>query len=190
MTMKRCPRCRTFKPSAEFHKDRHRPDGFTCWCKSCVNRARNERSYRSGKSLPLGTNPECASFLGIHVAERVLSHVFKHVERMPTNNPGYDFKCIRGYKIDVKSATHPKDKPTMWKFEINRNHIADYFLLVAFNNRVDLVPEHLWLIPGDVVNDHKAVGISQSTLTKWSNYRLPDKLNEVKSCCNILKGTA
>ena len=61
-------------------------------------------NYRHGKQ-PFNGNRDCTLFLGVHVAERVLSKVFKDVERMPMNNPGYDFICGGGYKIDVKSPT-------------------------------------------------------------------------------------
>ena len=33
--MKLCRRCDTNKPTSEFNKNRHKPDGLTCWCRDC-----------------------------------------------------------------------------------------------------------------------------------------------------------
>ena len=61
-------------------------------------------NYKKNKKMAYMNNTACSLFLGVHVAERVLSHVFKQVKRMPNGNVGYDFTCARGRKIDVKSA--------------------------------------------------------------------------------------
>lgn len=139
------------------------------------------RSYKENRS--------CASYLGVYVAERVLSHVFKDVERMPFDNPGYDFICNKGKKIDIKSiCSHSKGRSLLcWRFSIRRNKIADYFLCLAFDNREDLNPLHIWLIPGHIVNHLHGASISITTIDKWSKYELAEKLNDVVTCCNIIK---
>jgi len=190
MTMKRCSHCGITKSASEFNTDKHNRDILQSWCRSCSNKANNERRYRIGECLPLGTNSACACFLGVYVAERVLSHVFKNIERMPFGNPGFDFVCGRGYKIDVKSAARAKSRPNTWMFTIKKNITADFFLCLAFDNRTNLNPEHVWLVPGNIINNRKMTSISDSTLAKWEAYRLSDKLDEVTSCCDILKGTA
>lgn len=131
------------------------------------------------------TNPNCSSYLGVYIAERVLSKVFKNVERMPYGNPGYDFICDKGYKIDVKSTCHTKSRCKKYTFSIKRNKITDYFLFLAFDNRQDLNPLHLWLIPGHIVNNKITIEISESTLDKWSEYEQP--INKVISCCDTLR---
>ena len=73
-----------------------------------------------------------------------------------------------------------------WFFSINKNQIADYFLCIAFDNRDDLNPEYLWLIPGSDVNDKSGISIAESTIDKWSKYEL-DKLDDIISCCNNMK---
>lgn len=132
------------------------------------------------------TNPDCSTFLGVVVAERVLSKVFKNVQRMAQGNPGYDFICGKGFKIDVKGSCLRK-KLEQWNFHIERNQEADYFLCLAFDNRKDLNPLHIWLIPGDVLNHLIGTSIARSTLEKWSKYELTDKLGDVLACCDTLK---
>ncbi len=111
---------------------------------------------------------------------------------MPYRNPGYDFKCANEFLIDVKASTARIGKTdnacSNWMFHINKNPVADYFLCLAFDNRTNLKPLHLWLIPGKIINHLQNASISTSTLDKWSAYELPDKLDDVKLCCNILKG--
>ena len=146
-------------------------------------RAQKTRANRKHGMKPMIENKECASFLGVHVAEKVLYNVFKNVKRMPHNHPGYDFICGNGYKIDVKSSTTRKEKS--WEFNIRQNMIADYFLCIAFDNRDDLNPLYLWLIPKDVANKSKIIYINKNTIAKWNTYKLD--MNRVIKCCNTLK---
>lgn len=146
-------------------------------------RASSLRQYRKEAGHSFDENKECSWFLGVHVAERVLSHVFKNVERMPNNNPGYDFICNRGKKIDVKSSCLRKG--CSWVFNIQRNTIADYFLCLAFDNRKDLNPLHIWLIPGEKLSHVGGAGISPSTVDKWDEYKLDTE--KISICCDILR---
>lgn len=187
ISSKRCSHCKITKPVSEFNHNRSTKDGFARTCRSCVSSLSKDRNHRLGVYNPLGSDPTVPGYLGVHVAERVLSHVFKDVERMPYGNSGYDFICNKGYKIDVKSSTHPASRPNMWMFHINKNKIADYFLCIAFNNRDDLTPEHLWLIPSGILNDMTGACISTSTLSKWKNYELLDKLDDTISCCDTIR---
>jgi hypothetical protein len=133
---------------------------------------------------PFNENKECAMYLGVHVAERVLSHVFKDVKRMPMNNPGYDVICNRNKLIDIKSSCIPCDGA--WSFRINQNTIADHFLCLAFDNRKDLTPLHAWLLPGNKFNHLESASIYVSTIHKWDEYALDIEM--ITTCCNILRG--
>ena len=166
-------------------------------CKSCHSRrasiwnrnnrekamASSTRWNRKNGAKPMSENKECSSFLGVHVAERVLSRVFKDVERMPMNNTGYDFICNKGKKIDVKSACINSRKA--WCFNIAYNEVADHFLLIAFDNRYRLNPMHLWLLPGHVINHKKSIWMYPSTLKKWDEYRID--IDRAVSCCDSMK---
>jgi len=131
-------------------------------------------------------NKRCSRFLGEHISERVLSYVFRDVERMPHNNKGYDFICNKGYKVEVKSSCLHRN---MYSFKLNQNKIADYFLLIGFDNREDLNPQHIWLIKGNLVDEIKTLSITNSEpcLLQMYEYELTDKLKETIECCNELK---
>lgn len=149
-----------------------------------------ERRKKQGK-LFMNENKSCTLFLGVHVAEQVLSKVFKNVKQMPMHNPGYDFVCNKGMKVDVKSSVLHRRKNSIksqgdWTFTINRNTTADYFLCLAFDNREDLNPMHVWLIPGKDVNHLMRTGIAKSTLSKWSKYE--KDIDKVINCCDNMKG--
>lgn len=117
-------------------------------------------------------NKDCGLYLG-NIAEQLLSKVFKGVKIMPHGNPGYDFICAAGYKIDVKSACRSYHKRESyadnWIFSIEKNEIADYFFCLAFDNRASLTPEHVWLLPKNVVNHLVCASISETTLDRWGN---------------------
>lgn len=130
-------------------------------------------------------NRYCPSFLGINVAEHVLSNVFKNVVRTPMGNKGFDFWCDNGFKIDVKSSCQLKNRHPAWAFNIHHNKIADYFLCIAFDNREDLNPLHLWLVPGNKANHRSKLSVSANTLSKLDKYKLD--INKTITCCDAMK---
>lgn len=131
-------------------------------------------------------------YLGVYVAEKVLSKIFKNVTRMPRCHSGYDFICGKGFKIDVKSACTKmiQKKYPAWYYNIKHNKDADYFFLMAFDNRESLTPIHLWLVPGGAVNDKDGFYIhnNQKSLSKWSEYERP--IDDVQMCCDAMKSKA
>lgn len=166
-------------------------------CKNCKNKVHVDwrkanpdkaklssiRSHRADGQLPMSENKECPGYLGVYVNERLLKHYFDDVEVMPFGNPGYDFVCGKGKKVDGKSSC--LNKRGSWLFNINHNIITDYFLCVAYDNRDDLNPLHIWLIPGDKLNCLMTASISPSTLHKWAEYEKP--IDAVITCCNTMK---
>lgn len=183
-----CGHCGIRKPVSMFYKRSDRKNGYKSDCIDCILEKRE--AYRLSKNIrPYYENKECSMYLGIHVAERVLSHCFATIERMPMNNPGYDFVCGKGFKIDVKSACRINRYPGIgWQFNIAQNKMADYFLCLAFDTRKDLAPEHIWLIPGSAINHQKYASIGLNTLRGWSQYERP--IDGVLSCCNAMKEEA
>lgn len=158
----------------------------TClWRKNNPNKAKAQqtRANRKNGQLPMSENKECSAYLGVYTNERLLRHLYDGVEVMPYGHPGYDFICNKGKKVDGKSSCLTKDG--RWRFTIRYNTIADYFLLVAYDNRNDLNPMHVWLIPGDKVNHLKMASISPSTLDKWAEYEQP--IGDVISCCDTIR---
>lgn len=183
--VKFCSACKQYKNISDFGKDARTLDGLKCYCKECKNLYERNRTYKNKIYKPMSENKECAFYLGVHIAERILSNVFKNVEQMVPNNPGYDFICNNGYKIDVKSSCKIKSKLCTWTFSIKKNTIPDYFLCIAFDNREDLNPLHLWLIPSNVLNTKTGVSISSSTLCKWKKYE--KDIDTVTNYCNALR---
>jgi hypothetical protein len=203
MITKWCYRCKETKPIADFYKDGDRKDGCQGKCKSCtklyekenrahLNDCQRERSHRTGKKRPLAEAIDSSSYLGVYVAERVLSNFFDHIQRMPYGNKGFDFICGRGFKIDCKSACIyiPSRNHVSggWSYRIKRNVEADYFLCLAFDSRKSLVPKHVWLIPGEIINHLMHLYISSGNISKWAAYEKP--LDRVIACCSDLRDKA
>lgn len=151
--------------------------------------------HKRDKGSPFMENKSCSLYLGVGIAEKYLSKIFQNVQRMPHGNPGYDFICNKGYKIDVKCVCLGKTNNT-WCFNIYENKIADYFLLLAFMSREDLdKPIHLWLIKSDeVISTNKddiklnervnlKIPNTPKILARFAKFEQTDKLEELKKCC-------
>jgi len=185
--MKRCPVCGELKELSQFNKSKKAKDGCQYNCRQCDNK--DSTKYNRGVlgRISMSENKSCSNYLGIIVAERLVRHLFTDVVRMVNNNPGYDFICAKDKKIDVKSSCiilNNKKYPG-WKFHIRKNQVADYFLLLAFNNRDDLEPLHQWLIPGYVLNHLQRTGISMPTMSRWDEWKQP--IDQAQICCNKMK---
>lgn len=178
----------------EYHNYLAMNNGYKDW-----NEYQRKYSYETSRSQSMSENKGCPIYLGVYWAERILAEVWDNVQRMPYGNKGFDFICKMGLKIDVKSAClYLIEKKTTsyyeWYFHINKNKIADYFLLLAFNNRNDKNPLHLWLINGNEIiktrklNDKTTFVISNrlKSLDKYKKYELTDKLEKLIGCCNAL----
>ncbi len=97
---------------------------------------KKEWQWNKGVRSPMSENDDCPQYLGIHMAERniakkILSAIYKDVEDMPYRHQGFDFICDKKFKIDIKSARLIDGQ---WQFQIRYNNIADYFMLIGFNN--------------------------------------------------------
>ena len=68
-------------------------------CAKCWNEEHPPRYHPS-----MSENKDGAAYLGIYIAERALSGFFDNIQRMPYGNPGYDFICGKGFKIDAKAS--------------------------------------------------------------------------------------
>lgn len=206
MINKICSKCGILKPLSEFYNDKKGKDGKQAQCKECVlirvksyyqNNCEKVKKYSRKWYDEIGReklgqqsmykNKECAAYLGIVIGERLCRHLFKDVQVMPMHNPGFDFVCNHGKKIDIKTGCMCLDhgKYPYWGFKIEYNKIADYFICVAFDNRTDLNPLYIWMIPGSDVNNQRGVQISLSTIHKWDKWKRD--INNAQLCCSELK---
>lgn len=202
--MKKCSRCNIVKDEIEFYKDRARYDGLQSCCKDCstemnktyrennrenFNKRVREHYYKHG-SKPMSENKECAQYLGCHITERILKHVMPNAVLMDNNNPGFDLVCGKGFLVDAKSSTlrYEKNKRPYWQFHIRYNKTPDYFMLVAYKDRESLEICHMWLVPGDVINDKVNVSIYLSNIHKWDEYKISH--TDALSCAMQLNASA
>lgn len=79
-------------------------------------------------------NKSCAAYLGIVIGERLCRYLFKDVQIMPNNNPGFDIICNKGKKIDVKTGCIHLNhgKHSNWIFHIKKKHHCRLFHLYSF----------------------------------------------------------
>lgn len=188
--MKQCTKCGELKPASEFYRDKKGKDQLQSMCKECGkdryktwwDTNRNKTGHES-----MYENKSCALYLGVVIGERLCRHLFKDVEVMPHNNKGHDIICNKNKKIDIKSGCllFKHGKTPRWQFDIRKNTIPDYFICVAFDNRIDLNPVHLWMFPGTEINKKTSHSISPLTIHKWDKWER--SIEDVQSCCTVLK---
>jgi len=141
------------------------------------------RHNRKMGKISMHENKDCSQYLGIHITEAVVDMSFVDAVRMPNNNHGYDLVCRIGAKIEIKGAC--LNKAGGWHFNIGRNNIAEYFMLVAYDDRKNLNIMHAWFIPGEALSHLKSATIRPGTVGKWSDYEQdPDNM---MACCNVMK---
>ena len=154
---------------------------------------RSHVRYEKGIGLTMNLNKKCSSYLGMFIAERLLPDIFDSPIMMPHGNKGYDAICKNGYMIDVKSSVLHKNN--LWKFDIRKNKIADAFLCIAFDNRINLQVQHIWLMPGNEIirkrktNELIDLGIYniEYLLSRVAQYELTDKINDANDVCILFK---
>lgn len=136
--------------------------------------------------ISMHKNKLCSAYLGIVIGERLIRHLFKNVKVMPHGNPKFDFICGKDFKIDVKTAciTLNRGYP-QWTFGINHNTIADFFIFVAFDNRTYLNPLHLFMIPGNEINNQGSISSTPSRIHKWDKWKRDIK--DAQLCCFEMK---
>lgn len=199
-----CIACKIVKPVSDFSRNPNGKPGYRKKCKQCrVSDERkryasnprrhieycNEWRHKTGRCSPALSAKGTPVYQG-YIAELLLQDFFDGLEAMQNCNPGYDYVCSKGFKIDVKSAClrYPDGiKSGRWEFCIKKNRIADYFLCLAFDNISSLNPLHVWLFPGDVLNGKAVFRISNinNSLKKWSAFE--KSLDSVKIRCIDLK---
>ena len=188
MELLKCTRCGQTLPENSFQMDRRNTGrhGRVSWCRACKNQQKNQSRHERGIHRPLAEAKESASYLGVYVAERVLSRYFDNIIKMPYGNPGYDFACGKGFKIDVKSSClqYRRGHSPRWNFRINQNKIADHFLCLGFDDRDHLNPKKIWLIPGKEISHREAISISLGS-HRFDKYER--SIDEVVACCDVLK---
>lgn len=151
-----------------------------------INESNNERRYNSGKSLPMELNEECSSYFGIWIAENYIIKTFDNPIRMPYGNPGYDWICNKGFKIQCKAAC--LDWYDRWIFPIRWNNIADIFLLSAWDNRDSLIPLYIWIfhkhdiVRGKKFNDRGSFSIfdTPGSLEQLRRHEVTNKLEKLR----------
>jgi hypothetical protein len=168
-----------------WHRDAQYAKGGRFDCMEC----KRESTRKLYGNRPMTENRNCSSWLGIHIAERALSKFFKHIVRTPSQSSGGDFRCDRNYLIDVKCAClhFRKGKSPRWFMGIKHNTNADHFLFLLFDDRTNLTPMHVMLVPGSVVNNRSSISITNTPrgLERWSQYEKP--LNKVICCCEQMR---
>lgn len=155
-----------------------------------------EWRHETGRQFPKEDNPDCSAYFG-DFTESLMIQTFECTIRMPYGNPGYDWTCKRGDKIDNKGrclSYRPGQSPRC-KFYIGYNNIADWFILSAWDSRDNLNPLHVWAFHNDDIvrgrkfwrRDTFTITNTPECLKEFEKYEVTDRLYKLKELCDKLK---
>lgn len=163
------------------------------------NERNREWLHETGRNLPKEFNEDCSSYFG-DFAESLMIQTFEDATRMPYGNPGYDWTCKRGDKIDNKGAclVYTDNKCPRWLFPIEYNNVADWFILSAWDNRCSLNPLHVWAFHKNDMVRYRAMGAlkkfcdretfaitnTPEKLKEFGKYEVTNRLDKLKELCN------
>ena len=154
-----------------------------------------EQSYNTGKSLPKEFREDCPVYFG-DFTESLMIQTFEGAVRMRHNNPGFDWICKRGDKIDNKGrCLIYNNKSPNWIFNIRYNNIADWFILSAWDSRDSLTPLHVWAFHKDDIvggkkfwrRDSFSITNTPKGLKEFEKYEITGRLDKLKELCNKKK---
>ncbi len=180
------------KTGYEYRNKNAQKLGFKDHAERTRDRSR-EYCYDKGIYGPASENEYCASYFGVHIAEKYIMKTFEDPIQMPLNNPGFDWICKKGYKIDSKAAClnyHNKNPSLI--FPIRYNNIADYFILSGWDNRESLQPICVWIFhKDDIVRGKKFWKRDTITITntpeglkQFEKYEVTNRLDKLKELCD------
>ena len=171
------------------------------------NNTERVREYRhnTGRQAPMQDNPDCSAWFGSFIAENYIIGTFEDPVKMPYGNPGYDWICKQGQKIDSKARCleYKGIGWSGWKFLIKYNNIADYFILSAWDNRDSLNPLHVWIFhKNDMVRkgrgccsgrvkfwkrDMFSITNTPEKLKEFAQFEVTGRLEKLKEICDRIK---
>ncbi len=108
--------------------------------------------------------------------------MFQIFKKMPHGNPGFDYICGKGYRLQVKARCLSDN---YWNFTIFHNNTAD--------KNMNLL--HLWLIhKDDIIRGYSfwkregfTITNTPEKLEELKEYEIIDGLDTAIECCNTLK---
>ena len=123
----------------------------------------------------------------------IMRSIYLTVNALSKSYPEYDFHVLtitdeidKSFELINKNLTihyvhFPlRNKPILVPKFLSKqlilheiNKIADYFICLAFDSRINFIPVHIWIIPGSVVNHLSGFHIKSLYLEKWMEYEKP-----------------
>lgn len=149
---------------------------------------RNKR-YNTGEQIPMSENPDCSRWFGEFIAENYVMKTFEDYIKAPPNNPGFDWTCNKGQKVQHKARCLEIACTTFgWGFPIRRNNVPDYFILSAWKDRQSLTPMFVWIfrrdeiIRGSKFWERPSFWITNKSeyIREFENHEVKDKLEKLK----------
>ena len=138
-------------------------------------------------------NSDCPPTFCDFIGENYVMKVIENPVRMPHNNPGFDWECSNGEKIDHKGTCLSFNR--RWVFRIVYNNVASRFILSAWENVECSKPTHVWIFQRDQIVRGKRffrrgtfiVPNDPGSLKELEKYEVTDNIEKLKEVCSRKK---
>lgn len=159
-------------------------------------------NWERGIQRPIDEAKDSSSYFGVCIGEKYVSQTFDNPKMMPYGNPGYDWECKNGLKIQHEArclcrseyatdGTNPQFKFT----HIDYNKVADVFILSGWKDRKSLEPLHVWafykddIVRGELfwMRDSLSITNIPLCLREFEKFEVTSRLDKLKDMCKDIK---
>lgn len=185
-----------FKTRLEYANTQAQRLGF----KDEAERAKINR-WKRGVQRPIEEAKDSGPYFGICIGEKYISKTFDNPKMMPYGNPGYDWICKNGLKIQLEcrclcdNTCSPGANPQFKFTHIDYNKVADVFILSGWKDRESLEPLFVLafkkddIVRGEPFWMRNSLSITNSPggLAEFKDFEVTNKLDKLKEMCKDIK---
>lgn len=163
------------------------------------------KGWERGKHRSMEENKDCPVYFGVCIGEKYVSKTFDNPKMMPYGNPGYDWECKNGLKIQHEArclcksdyatdGTNPQFKFT----HIDYNKVADVFILSGWKDRESLEPLLVLVFKKDDIvrgepfwmRNSLSITNTPKYLREFEKFEVTNRLDKLKEMCKNIKNTS
>lgn len=169
--------------------------------KNEAERAKINR-WERGVQRPIEEAKDSPTYFGVCIGEKYVSQTFDNPKMMPYGNPGYDWECKNGLKIQhearclCKSECASEGTNPQFKFtHIDYNKVADVFILSGWKDRESLEPLLVLAFKKDDIvrgepfwmRDSLSITNIPECLREFEKFEVTSRLDKLKDMCKDIK---
>lgn len=156
------------------------------------------KRWDRGVQRPIEEAKDCPAYFGVCIGEKYVSRTFDNPKMMPYGNPGYDWECKNGLKIQLECRCLSDNLWFNQQFKfthIDYNKVADVFILSGWKDRESLEPLLVLAFKKDDIvrgepfwmRDSLSITNSPEGLAEFKDFEVTNRLDKLKEMCKDIK---